>query len=54
MSEPNYFGQLIGILHVEELLRLQKRCRMQKKVVLAAILNDEIEEREGMASDGKA
>jgi len=54
MSEPNYFGELISILHVEELLRLQRRCQMVTKHRLAEILGDEIEEREAIERDGKA
>ena len=48
ITETNFFGQLLAILHEEELLRLQRRCRMQGKVMLSAILNNELEEREGI------
>ena len=52
--EPNYFGELISILHVEELLRLQRRCKMLTKHRMAEILGDEIEEREAIErADGK-
>lgn len=54
ITEPNYFGELISILHIEELLRLQRRCQMLTKHRLAEILGDEIEEREAIEKDGTA
>jgi hypothetical protein len=47
-DELNYFGELLGILHDEELLRLARRFRMAKNYRMAEILRDELEEREAL------
>lgn len=44
MSE-HLFKQLLEILHEEELLKLRKRCQMQKKIVLSAVLTNELDSR---------
>jgi hypothetical protein len=50
MNPPdiNFFGQLIAILNDEDLLRLRKRFEMRNNTVMAEVLTDEIEEREGI------
>lgn len=45
MSE-HLLAEFIELLHIEELLRLRKRCQMQKKLIMAAILTNVIEERD--------
>jgi hypothetical protein len=47
-DELNYFGELLDILHDEELLRLVRRFRISKKDRMAEILQDELEEREAI------
>jgi hypothetical protein len=47
-DELNYFGELLGILHDEELLRLARRFRIAKNHRMAEILRDELEEREAL------
>jgi hypothetical protein len=47
-DELNYFGELLGILHDEELVRLARRFRIAKKDRMAEILQDELEEREAI------
>ena len=46
MDESNYFRELIRILHIEELLRLQRRCEMQNNWPLAELLGYEVAARD--------
>lgn len=46
LSNDGLFAQLVGLMEVEELLRLRKRCQMRGKIMLAAILTVLIEGRE--------
>jgi hypothetical protein len=54
--DVNFFGQLIAILHEEELLKLRRRFEMRNNAVMVAVLTDELQEREGIekAQHGKA
>jgi hypothetical protein len=47
-DELNYFGELLRILHDEELVRLVRRFQMAKNYRMAEILQDELEEREAI------
>lgn len=47
-TETNFFGQLLAILHEEELLKLRRRFEMRNNAVMVAVLTDELEEREGI------
>lgn len=49
-TETNFFGQLLAILHEEELLKLRRRFEMRNNAVMVAVLTDELEEREGIAN----
>lgn len=46
LIESTLFIQLISILHIEELLKLRRRCQMQNKHVLAAVLAEVIDDRD--------
>jgi hypothetical protein len=45
-SEPNWFGELLAVLHDEELIRLRRRLENAGNSRLAEVLTDELEERE--------
>jgi hypothetical protein len=47
-DEPNYFGQLLGVLSDEELIRCRKRFELANEGRMAEILTDELEEREAL------
>lgn len=48
ITETNFFGQLMAVLHEEELLKLRRRFQMRNNAVMVAVLTDELEEREGI------
>lgn len=45
---PNCFGELLAILHDEELLRVRRRFQMRNNHRMAEILTFEIEQREAL------
>jgi hypothetical protein len=45
-SDPNWFGELLAVIHDEELIRLRRRLQNQGNNRLADVLTDEIEDRE--------
>jgi hypothetical protein len=45
-DEPNYFGEILSILQTEELIRIRRRFERKHNVRMAAIMTDEIVERE--------
>lgn len=47
-SDPNWFGELLAVLHDEELIRLRWRLRNHGNHRLADVLTDELEDREAL------
>jgi hypothetical protein len=45
-SEPNWFGELLGVINNEELIRLRRRLQKAGNSRLAEVLTDELEDRE--------
>jgi hypothetical protein len=45
-DEPNYFGEILSILQTEELIRIRRRFELKHNARMAAIMTDEIIERE--------
>jgi hypothetical protein len=50
-TEENYLAELLGILSTEELLRIRRRCELQGKENLAALLFRALEGRKGLEYD---
>jgi hypothetical protein len=45
-SDPNWFGELLAVIHDEELIRLRRRLQNAGNHRLADVLTDELEDRE--------